>query len=163
MNMEHNPETAADTPQVKICGLTRVAEATACAALGADAVGCVFFPASPRHVTDDQARAICGALPGHVRSVGGVCRCLFFNDHGQGNPLRPWGRPASRPGITAAGITSCRGRIAGDKGPVDRRLSVTETRCRVSGNGISGGRVSGEIARRQCPGLGLAWRKGHRP
>ena len=70
MNMEHNPETAADTPQVKICGLTRVAEATACAALGADAVGCVFFPASPRHVTDDQARAICGALPGHVRSVG---------------------------------------------------------------------------------------------
>jgi len=59
-----------DTPQVKICGLTRVEEAKACAALGAAAVGCVFFPASPRYVEDDQARAICLALPRHVRSVG---------------------------------------------------------------------------------------------
>ena len=70
MDIDHNPENAADIPQVKICGLTRVGQAKACAALGADAVGCVFFPASPRHVADDQARAICKALPEHVRSVG---------------------------------------------------------------------------------------------
>jgi phosphoribosylanthranilate isomerase len=70
MDIDHNPENAVDIPQVKICGLTRVGQAKACAALGADAVGCVFFPASPRHVADDQARAICKALPEHVRSVG---------------------------------------------------------------------------------------------
>jgi len=59
-----------DTPQVKICGLTRVEEAKACAELAADAIGCVFCPPSPRHVEDDQARAICLALPPNVRSVG---------------------------------------------------------------------------------------------
>ena len=38
-------------PQVKICGLTLPHEAAQCAALGADAIGVVFFPRSPRHVT----------------------------------------------------------------------------------------------------------------
>ena len=57
-------------PQVKICGLTSVQEALACAEAGADAVGCVFFPPSPRHVTDDQARSIVEALPGSVCGVG---------------------------------------------------------------------------------------------
>ncbi len=70
MNINHNLESGMNIPQVKICGLTRVEEAKACAALGAAAIGCVFFPASPRYVEDDQARAICGALPRHVRSVG---------------------------------------------------------------------------------------------
>lgn len=58
------------TPQVKICGLTRPAEAAACAALGAAAVGCVFFPPSPRHVTFQQARRIFRALPANVSAVG---------------------------------------------------------------------------------------------
>lgn len=62
-------------PQVKICGLTSVQEALACAEAGADAVGCVFFPPSPRHVTDDQARSIVEALPGSVCGVG-----VFVNE-----------------------------------------------------------------------------------
>jgi len=57
-------------PQVKICGLTSVDEASACADLGADAIGCVFFPKSPRHLTEQRAREICSALPTTVKKVG---------------------------------------------------------------------------------------------
>jgi phosphoribosylanthranilate isomerase len=57
-------------PQVKICGLTRPHEAAHCVRLGADAIGLVFFPKSPRNVTDDQARAVVAALPETVAAVG---------------------------------------------------------------------------------------------
>jgi phosphoribosylanthranilate isomerase len=62
-------------PQVKICGLTRVEQALQCADLGADAIGCVFYPKSPRHLTDDQAKKICLALPERVKKVG-----VFVNE-----------------------------------------------------------------------------------
>ena len=57
-------------PQVKICGLTSVEEASTCADLGADAIGCVFFPKSPRHLSEQRAREICSALPPEVKKVG---------------------------------------------------------------------------------------------
>jgi len=57
-------------PRIKICGLTRVDEAAGCAELGADAIGLVFFPKSPRHVTDEQALAISSAVSGQVKRVG---------------------------------------------------------------------------------------------
>lgn len=57
-------------PQIKVCGLTVPEEAAACAALGADAIGLVFFPPSPRHVTVDQAARITAALPAQVRAAG---------------------------------------------------------------------------------------------
>jgi len=57
-------------PQVKVCGLTIEAEAVATVQAGADAIGLVFFPPSPRHVSLDQARAIVAALSGHVPAVG---------------------------------------------------------------------------------------------
>ena len=57
-------------PQVKICGLTRPHEAAHCVRLGADAIGVVFFPKSPRHVTADQARAVVAALPETAAAVG---------------------------------------------------------------------------------------------
>ncbi len=57
-------------PQVKICGLTSVREAVACARLGADAIGFVFYPKSPRAVTGHQAKAISMALPSSVCRVG---------------------------------------------------------------------------------------------
>lgn len=59
-----------EAPQVKICGLTSVQEAVACAALGADAIGFVFYAKSPRYVTIPKAREIAMALPPCVCRVG---------------------------------------------------------------------------------------------
>ncbi|MEA3417719.1 MAG: phosphoribosylanthranilate isomerase [Thermodesulfobacteriota bacterium] len=66
-------------PQVKVCGFTRVEEALECAALGIDAIGCVFFPKSPRHVTEDQAKEICMAVSGKVKTVGVFVNETFDN------------------------------------------------------------------------------------
>lgn len=57
-------------PQIKICGLTDAAQAIACAELGADAIGLVFFAKSPRNVSMEKAREITGVLPPDVVSVG---------------------------------------------------------------------------------------------
>jgi len=57
-------------PQVKVCGLTRIDEAVACADMGAEAIGLVFYPPSPRLVSGKRAREICGALPQKVWKVG---------------------------------------------------------------------------------------------
>ncbi len=59
-----------ERPQVKICGLTRTDEALFCAEAGADAVGCVFYPKSPRCVTPDLAAEIRRTLPAKVAVVG---------------------------------------------------------------------------------------------
>ncbi len=67
------------TPQVKICGLTRVAEARECVALGASAIGCVFYPPSPRNLSLLQARRICAALPSTTVTVGVFVNAAF--DH----------------------------------------------------------------------------------
>ena len=54
--------------KVKICGVN-TPEALAAAA-GADWVGLVFFPRSPRFVTPEQAAAISATLPGGPARVG---------------------------------------------------------------------------------------------
>ncbi|MHC9543128.1 MAG: phosphoribosylanthranilate isomerase [Vulcanimicrobiota bacterium] len=56
--------------QVKICGITREADASACVSLGADAVGLVFYPPSSRHVSMEQARRIIEIIPDHILTVG---------------------------------------------------------------------------------------------
>lgn len=60
--------------RVKICGITRVEDALAAAAAGADAVGLVFYPPSPRHVAIEPAAVIAKSLPPFVTRVG-----LFVN------------------------------------------------------------------------------------
>jgi phosphoribosylanthranilate isomerase len=56
--------------RVKICGLTRAEDAHLAVALGADAVGFVLWPKSPRLVAADQAAAIARSLPAFVTRVG---------------------------------------------------------------------------------------------
>jgi len=56
--------------QIKICGITNMGDAQAAAEAGADALGFVFHPASPRCVTPGQARGIIDALPPMVCTVG---------------------------------------------------------------------------------------------
>ena len=58
--------------RVKVCGITRPEDGLAAAELGADAVGLVFAPGSPRQVDLATARAICRELPPFVARVGVV-------------------------------------------------------------------------------------------
>lgn len=56
--------------QIKVCGITRAADAALSADLGAAALGFVFWPHSPRYLEPGDARAIVAALPPHVAAIG---------------------------------------------------------------------------------------------
>ncbi len=58
------------TTRIKICGITRSEDAFAAAEAGADAIGLVFYPPSPRNVDVARARDIVRALPAFVTTVG---------------------------------------------------------------------------------------------
>jgi phosphoribosylanthranilate isomerase len=60
--------------RIKICGLTREADVAAAVAAGADAVGFVCYPKSPRHVTPARLRALARGLPPFATPV-----LLFVN------------------------------------------------------------------------------------
>jgi len=55
--------------RVKICGFTQVQDAVDAANLGVDAIGLVFYPPSPRHVSIEKAIDIVKALPAFVTVV----------------------------------------------------------------------------------------------
>lgn len=54
---------------VKFCGFTQIADIQTAAQLGADAVGLVFYPPSPRAVTPEQAKALVKSVPAFVTVV----------------------------------------------------------------------------------------------
>jgi phosphoribosylanthranilate isomerase len=58
--------------KIKICGVTNVPDARACADEGADYVGLVFAEISPRRVSVAQAKRIVRALPREVTPVAVV-------------------------------------------------------------------------------------------
>ncbi|MFC0252942.1 phosphoribosylanthranilate isomerase [Massilia consociata] len=60
--------------RIKICGITREEDLRAAVSMGADALGFVFYPKSPRYVTPEQAAELCKALPPYVSAVA-----LFVN------------------------------------------------------------------------------------
>jgi phosphoribosylanthranilate isomerase len=106
--------------RIKICGLTREEDVDAAVAAGADALGFVFYPNSPRYVTPQRAAVLAQRIPPFVDVVG-----LFVNEvpetvrtvcdqvpinllqfHGDEEPeycrqfSRPWLRAARvRPGL----------------------------------------------------------------
>jgi phosphoribosylanthranilate isomerase len=56
--------------KVKICGVTSLDDALAAVQAGADALGFMFYPASPRFLSTEAAGAISRSLPPFVRRVG---------------------------------------------------------------------------------------------
>ncbi len=56
--------------RIKICGITRAEDALAAVEAGADAIGLVFYPPSPRALDLGQAREIAAAVPAFVTLVG---------------------------------------------------------------------------------------------
>ena len=55
--------------RVKVCGITRVADALAASNAGADAIGLNFWSGTPRFVEVGRAREIADALPAFVTKV----------------------------------------------------------------------------------------------
>ena len=60
--------------RIKICGITRTEDLQAAVAAGADALGFVFYPKSPRHVSPERYAELARALPPFVNAVA-----LFVN------------------------------------------------------------------------------------
>jgi phosphoribosylanthranilate isomerase len=56
--------------EIKICGVTNIRDARACAASGANMVGLNFYPRSPRYIEPKVARQIVEAIPRSVQPVG---------------------------------------------------------------------------------------------
>jgi phosphoribosylanthranilate isomerase len=56
--------------RVKICGITRAQDALEAVKQGADAIGLVFYPKSPRNVSAAQAAEIVSQIPAFVTVVG---------------------------------------------------------------------------------------------
>jgi phosphoribosylanthranilate isomerase len=55
---------------IKICGITNLDDALAAVDAGANAIGFVFYPKSPRHVTPETAQAIVKKVPPRIQKVG---------------------------------------------------------------------------------------------
>jgi phosphoribosylanthranilate isomerase len=88
--------------RVKICGLTRLEDAELAVALGADALGFVFWPNSPRRMTPEAAGGITRALPPFPARVG-----VFVNA-----PLDEIARAVDVAGLSAV-------QLHGDERPAD--------------------------------------------
>jgi phosphoribosylanthranilate isomerase len=61
--------------RIKVCGITRLNDAMAAAAVGVDGLGFIFVKQSPRYIEPEQVREIVRQLPPFVDAVG-----VFLNE-----------------------------------------------------------------------------------
>ncbi len=86
---------------IKICGITNLHDALACADAGANLLGFNFYPGSPRYIEPEAARKIIEQLPAAILSVG-----VFVNA----------GEPQKVAGLAdAAGVAAVQ--LHGDESP----------------------------------------------
>ncbi len=77
MSLANTPTNIApqQRTRIKMCGFTREADVLAACALGADAIGFVLYPPSPRSVSIERAAELARLLPSFVTPV-----LLFVNE-----------------------------------------------------------------------------------
>ena len=76
---------------IKICGITSIDDAVAAVDCGADAIGFVLWPKSPRYVDPERVRGIVQTLPHSVMKIG-----VFVNQ-----PVAHVNETARAAGLTA--------------------------------------------------------------
>lgn len=66
-----------DSPmfRIKICGITRIEDATAAASAGADAIGLNFYERSPRRIDLETAQKIADSTPTGLLKIGVFVNC----------------------------------------------------------------------------------------
>lgn len=74
-----NPPNLFPRTRIKVCGIRDADSAVVAAEAGADAIGFVFVPGTPRYITTERAAGIMYALPPFVTAVG-VVRDLSVDD-----------------------------------------------------------------------------------
>src|SRR5579883_53519 len=73
--------TKRNMTRIKICGITNSEDALAAFEAGADLLGFIGVPESPRYVTSGQVDEFLGALPAFVHSVAVVRGILDAEDY----------------------------------------------------------------------------------
>lgn len=120
--------------RVKICGLTSAADTLIALEAGADYVGFIFSEKSSRHMTIEQAAAVCAALPADAPTVGVFvdapletiyearqrCGLKLIQLHGTESPLMLQAVGAAYKALRPASLAECEAQAAiYARGPAD--------------------------------------------